>query len=420
MARTTRILTLIAFAAGLSLLVFHHTSINIFAQSTNAPLQHIVMEADPGVTVTRVLSDNSQTAPIPLTIGHMVTSEDVINVDSGLSVIILCSDNTVDTIQSESRPPCLSSTQGSRASVFGTITIQGTVRGANDLFVVSPRNSIILEGTPSFILSEAPAPGENYVLELREMSSRRTLWKGPITSQTINYPLVDPLFGADTQTAQRLRYQLLIYVVNSQGNEELLLDPQIDSGFCVVRGDRRDIITQNISRLQSLTYPTRVSNESKRYALAAYYYTQGLYAHARLELLSLLPSPQALFQPLTPTNTRAVNITSSPMYYLLLARTAYAMQIKNEMDAAYARAEELATFFKDDLSLGSINEDLADIMRGSFARIRPDGTPIEIDIYNRYLAAREVYQRLSDLDSVARINYKLENPPQISRTDLCN
>ncbi len=389
------------------------------AQDDNTPLQHLVLEVGSDAELLRAQSDGSYSEPVALVAGQIVTSLDVISAGRD-TVRLLCSDNTIDNIISpEVRPPCLEVVDTAVAFSFDGIEIMGRARNSNVLHVVSPRNSLVLNSRPSIELSEDPSQaGRTIRIELRELRTQTTLWEETVTQQRVDFPLDSPLFAYDSSGAQRLHYQLFVYEIDAAGSPKLIPDPTGNQGFCIVKGEDRFYIEQGVENLNNAPYPSSLDSRATQYVVAVYYYNQGLYAEAREVLMNLLDTRSRLY---TPLSSSTGSIDQSPMFYLLLARTTYAMGLTAESSAAYARAEEAAAIIGDNLTLGQIYEDQADIERGTLPRIDPDRTAIEKSLYDIYISARDAYAAIGFRDGVARIDNKLVTAPNTpSSQDFCD
>jgi hypothetical protein len=387
-----------------------------YAQSEEA--LHVVISVDGEATLSYYSDPGNYSDEVPLTAGSFIKSSDVIDVPPGSSVSVLCANRSTDTISGERRSPNCASTVAEPLVAFNSVEIYGQQRAAVDeiVYVTAPRHSIILTNQPTVEWVPLSRDDVTYRVTLYNTMDNSIVWeKSGVRGSQLAYPQdVQPLAAVDP--AERpIRYQFVITpIVN--GQELRNFDPLRPEGFCIVSARNRPLLERAVNDLNSVRLPDgQLDRVTNAFNLAVYYHGRRMYSEAMALLEENLLVP--LNQPFPSDQISAESILGSPSYYLLLANVYYAQRMPlADVQAAYQRAQEIAIALDDTVALATINEQLADILRGRKPQINQT---TDAAIYQRYLQAQEYFELLDDAAAVERISTKLSTQPTVAARDLC-
>jgi hypothetical protein len=389
-------------------------------QAQTGDVLHIVMSVEGTAYISRYSDPGNLSDETLLTAGSFVKSSDVIDAGPGSRVVILCANRATDVISNELRSPNCSSNVSEPLVAWNNVEIYGQQRAATDetVYVLSPRNTMIMTAKPTIEwtpVANAEARGVTYRVTLYNTLDNSIVWqKDGITGSSMPYPEDEQPLPAVDPAEHPLHYQFVVTpVVNNQ--ELRNFDPMRPEGFCIVSARHRPAVEKAVDELSNLTLPDGVPGDVKSFNLAVYYHGRRLYSDALNELMQILPVP--LDQPFPADQVSAQSIVGSPSYYILLGNVLYAERLPlNQVEPAYTRASDIATTLDDTAALATINEQLADILRGRKPTITQDNDP---QVYNYYESAIQYFQSLNDQTAVQRIEQKLDSQPTITTVDLC-
>lgn len=355
-----------------------------------------------------------------LTAGSFIRSSDIVEVGPGSSVVILCANQITEVITDDFRSPNCASEVSEPLVAWNSIEIYGQQRAATDdiVYVISPRNTMVMSSKPAIDwtpIAGASERGITYRVTLFNMIDNSIVWQvDGITSTHLDYPEDKPALAAVDAAEKPIQYQFVVTPV-IKGEEMRNFDPMRPEGFCIVSARHRPSVEQSVSNLSALTLPNSLSENVRSFNLAVFYHGRRLYNDALNELIKILPVP--LDKPFPPDQISARSIVASPSYYILLGNILYAQRLPfNQVEPAYKRAQEIALSLNDTVALATINEQLADILRGRKPSIKPDTDP---DVYKYYENAKQYYAALDDQAAVQQIDQKLQTAPQIPNTSFC-
>jgi hypothetical protein len=386
------------------------------SQAQTPEVLHVIVSVEGSAYISRHSQPDNMSDENLLTAGSFVKSSDVIEAGPGSRVVILCANRTTDIISNELRSPNCSEDVSEPLVTFDQVVVYGQQRAAMDdiVYVLSPRHTITMTSQPR-IEWTASEGATAYRVTLYNMVDNSIIWeKDNIQQNYLNYPQDEQPLAAVDPSETPIRYQFVVTpLVN--GQELRNFDPMHPEGFCVVSARHRPYVEMAVNELSNLSLPDDLPDESTSFNLAVYYYGRRLYSEAEQELLKILPVP--LDHPFPPELISAESIVGSPSYYILLGNVLYAQRLPlSYVQPAYTRAEEIALALDDTAALATINEQLADILRGRKPQVKMETDP---EIYGYYASSQQYFQALDDLASVQRIETKLESPVTIQAGDLC-
>ena len=403
-----------------TVLCFFALAVTSVASAQDADILHIVMSVTGDAYISRFSAPGNLSEESLLTAGSFVSSKDVIDAGPDSQVVILCANRVTDEISNQVRSPKCSSKVSEPLVAWNNVEIYGQQRAASDetVYVLNPRNTMVMTAQPTIEwtpIANAEARGITYRVTLYNTGDNSIVWeKDGITGTSLPYPEDEPPLAAVDPAERPLHYQFVVTpVVNNQ--ELRNFDPMRPEGFCIVSARHRPAVEKAVGDLSNLKIPNGVTDEAKSFNLAVYYHGRRLYNDALNELMKILPVP--LNQPFPPDKISAQSIVGSPSYYILLGNVLYAERLPlNQVEPAYDRAREIAQTLDDTAALATVDEQLADILRGRKPHITQDSDP---DIYNYYESAIQFFKTLDDQSAVDRIGQKLDTQPQISTLDIC-
>ncbi len=386
------------------------------AQDSGGEALHIVMSVEGNAFISRYSAPGNLSDETVLTAGSFVSSQDIIEAGPGSRTVILCANRVTDEISNDLRAPNCAANVSDALVTFDNVEIYGQQRAALDdiVYVLSPRHSMIMTETPR--LEWTPSENaDSYEVILYNMLDNSIVWQRAGVQQSyLNYPEDEEPLPAVDVAEKPIRYQFVVTPV-LDGQELRNFDPLRPEGFCIVSARHRPETERAIAEFTTMELDPGVPEEARSFNLAVYYHGHRLYSDALDELMSILPVP--LDKPFPASEISAESIVGSPSYYILLGNVLYAQRLPlNEVQQAYDRAEDIALALDDTAALATINEQLADILRGRRPTITRER---DAQIFDYYETAQHYYEELDNQIGVERINTKLTSPPELQTSDLC-
>jgi hypothetical protein len=360
---------------------------------TSTSSEHVVIAIEGSAQIQRFGWDISAAAP--LSVGALLRSDDVVLVEPGASVWILCADLETDVIADTPRSPMCSPEVEGALFMWGELPILERQRsnGYDDvLYVITPRNTQILYGTPRIEWATI-ATAERYSVSII-LADGTELWTEPdITDTWLDYPAsYDPLRALDN-AGNPLEYQILVTAYDSSG---VLIATRMDPGqrenIRVLPPDVRGEIEGTLSRLDGVSLPNVADPNVGQYNRALFFFNSRLYADGLQIINGLLSTP--ISQAFSMDSLTSNSLAASPFLYFLLGDLYVETQLPIEAQCAYGRALMLA---ERDANVNAEAE--AHALLARFSR--------EAEAHYQY--ARGLYAQLGDTATIALIDEALIN-----------
>jgi tetratricopeptide (TPR) repeat protein len=276
-------------------------------------------------------------------VGALLRSDDIVLVESGSSVWILCANLETDEISNTPRSPRCSPEVEGALFMWGELPILERQRNngyENVLYVITPRNTALLYGTPRIEWSSI-ANAANYSVQIILADGTEQWIAIGITDTWLDYPAArDPLHALDN-AGNPLEYQIIVTAYDSSNTQiATRMDPGQRENIRVLPPEGRVQTEDTLSRLDGISMPNGADPNVARYSRALFFFNSHLYADSLQIVSELLSTP--ISQPFSVDTLTANSLAASPFLYFLLGDLYGETQLPVEAQCAYGRALMLA------------------------------------------------------------------------------
>jgi hypothetical protein len=402
----------------------------ISAQDTElVPTTHVILAVTGNPMVLRFI-DNSEagyTRAQPVSAGMFITSQDTFSMmSSSDSVIVLCADEQVVTVNVNLAPAqCSEAVSPDRKFVINGITIYQSSRRSSGATVLTlfPRNTVLLTA-PDILQWTAYKPSSqedgktiSYHVELQSVTAGGVdvLAEAETSNTYYNLAQFQPAvtLSANLPNGATAVYQVVVTpLVN--GAETGETDPYLPYGFCILDPSLRSTVQQEAEQINSLAFPSGVTNlpdtwlgDARKYYLALYYSTLELYAPA-LDILNSMAF-KSLGTPLSEEEIASGRIPGSSAFYILMAHIYNAQRLPSFAQTAYQQAYAIAQDRNDLYSQALVLELQGDLLGGGVPAL-PEAHPA----YRFYTDAIGIYEGINDDVSAQRVRNSRDRDPSVA------
>jgi len=363
------------------------------AEDDDGPPPHVVIGIDGNASVER--GDRAANALLagaaPLTTGSVVWSDDLIRVDEFTTVWVLCANLDVDVIDVFSRSPECATDVEPRVITWGGLdVVERSKRSTGDnefLHIISPRNTDLMYGNPDIRWRGLPN-AVSYTVRL-EQADGTIIWEEDgITDTVVEWPA-----GEFMQPDQEFVFSVVAF--NSNG-EIISTRPYpyfADRNVTVLNFNTRTPLEEELVSLDNIDYPVDTAEGIPSYLRAMFFYRNGLYADALMELATLINVVE-------PGVQDAVGLPGSPYIYFLLGDVYMQTNLPDLAEIAYQVALDAAIQDEDQSS-----ESVAYLRLAGLTNL-PDekrtyyqnALEILVDIGGAEAVVADIEARIADLD----------------------
>lgn len=355
MKQTTRLLILNI------VLVFVLAIVSAQEEQETGEIGHIVVGIDGGANV-RYYDAGS----MPLTVGAILRSNDIVELDMLSTVYVMCADMTIDVITSSSRAPnCVENIENPVWVYRGlpVVDIQRSRGYEGVLYIISPRNTDLLYGNP--LISWSPVISEvvpvSYTITMALADGTIVWQRAGIEDTQIDYPGDQSFLHALDESGGQLEYTLSVEAFDGNGvSIQTRLDATNRRNLRVLTPGERTEIEENLSQINSINVPIDSIEDARSYSKSLYLVQNDLFADAYALLQPLVEIP--LEDVLIMSDFVSDDFRQSHYLYFLLGDIHRETNLNNFAQLAYERALELAEFYGDTNSQGIAHVRLAELM----------------------------------------------------------
>lgn len=261
-----------------------------------------------------LLSRSYDAGYLPIFVGTQIQRGDLILPEKEKTVKILCSDLSLHEISKRYPSPCSDENEKNLIRIDGFIIEKPMGAGSVIPYILSPRRTAILNQNP--LLRWYNTGASSYTVKIMDEAINLIWQDRDVEQNEIKYP---------GHPALKPEKEYLLIVTDNDTGSYSGNDPMDILGFHLLDNETQEKIERYIGKINKLD----IINESKSFATAMYYATQGIYGEA----LSLL-------------NDIGSNIRT-PAMELWRGYLNGKMSLYKEAEAAYTESLNLAKIKRD-------------------------------------------------------------------------